>query len=77
MDMHTTQHFYLNATHEAQGCSVNWCLSFITYLFCSLSGIIQRSPSFNRSLDNLLPSRLDANQQIFDQNNVLFLAKEL
>lgn len=77
MDMHTTQHFHLNSTHEAQGCSVNWYLSLTTYLFCPLSGIIQRSPSFNRSLDNLLPSRLDANQQIFDQNNVLFLAKEL
>lgn len=52
-------------------------LCFVTYLFRPLPGIIEWSPSLNRSLDNLLPSRLDAHQQIPDQNNVLLLAKEL
>lgn len=47
------------------------------YLFCPLSGVIQQTAALNRSLHQLLPAALHAEQQVLDQDHVLFLAEVL
>lgn len=47
------------------------------HLFGPLPGIIQQTTSFNRSLHQLLPAALHTDQQILDQDHILFLAEIL
>lgn len=47
------------------------------YLFCSLPGIIQLTTSLHRPLYQLLPAALHTEQQVLDQDHILFLAEVL
>ncbi len=49
----------------------------IQYLFRPLPGVIQQATSLNRPLHQLLPAALHAEQQVLDQDHILFLAEVL
>lgn len=50
-------------------------LNTTLYLLRSFPGVIQQTTSLHRTLHQLLPAALHAQQQVLDQNHVLFLAE--
>lgn len=46
----------------------------VQYLFGAFSSLIKVSAAVQRPLDQLVPAGLDAEQQVFDENNVLLQA---
>lgn len=48
--------------------------SSVRYLFGSLAGLVKMSAAVERPLHQLVPAGLDAEQQILDENHVLFQA---
>lgn len=46
-------------------------------LFCPLPCVIQQTTSLHRPLHQLLPAALHAEQQVLDQDHILFLAEVL
>lgn len=54
------------------------CVNMLrSYLFSSLPCVVQETTSLNRSLYQLFPAALYTEQQVFDQDHVLFLAEIL
>lgn len=49
---------------------------FILYLFGTFAGLIEMSATIQRPLDQLVPSGLDAEQQVFNENHILFQARK-